>query len=797
MTFKYLSYLTILCSLGASAAVPANYYSGCQNKSGRQLLEALESTVGSHTTVSYDALLDLYKTSDVYPDGKIWDMYSTKHWSAGSTCGNYSKVGDCYNREHSFPKSWFSERSPMKSDAFHVYPTDGKVNGQRSNYPYGECAGGTRLASNNGVEALGRLGTSTFSGYSGKVFEPDDEYKGDFARSYFYMAAAYNSKISGWSSPMLAGNSYPAYSSWAIELLLKWHRQDPVSEKELERNEVVYGRQHNRNPFIDHPEMAEYIWGNRQNEKWTSDVGAAAEINTPADGSSLNIGTTAVGTPLSATVTVRATSLKDALTVSTTGDFSASTASISATQANNTSGYVLTVTFKASAAGTATGTLSLQSGTLRNTVQLTAEAVDGLPAAAPADITDCGFTARWTYIGDADSRGCYQLHILGSDGSTVASYPRDVTATAASYTVNDLDPLTSYTYYLSSQSMQSRSFSFTTVAPIPAIDFYYDGYLYLTSETGIPSETAEIEIEIENIDDDITISVEAPFEISLDHNDWSQSLALPAGADRLYLRLNGSTPGEYSTSIVAVAGDYRSDDAVVNGHIGSIVNFAEDFEQPGTNSYTKTSFHGTAFDWIFSNAGVYDTDRKTPAYIHGGEQAVRFGKNTDSSIEMATDAHGGIGIVTLYATKWASDGDAAFELLYSADGGNNWQSAGTASTDGNGYKEFNFTVNQPGDVRLKVQQKSGSRWLLDDLSATTCRTTTSVEVADTYHQWDAYCLGGRLTVSLQQAATVTVYGVDGIVRSHAPAPAGTTAYDLPQGLYLVAVDGRVRRVVIK
>lgn len=151
----------------------------------------------------------------------------------------------------------------MMSDAFHIYPTDGKVNGQRSNYPYGECANGTFLPSNGSVRPLGKLGASTFPGYSGTVFEPDDQYKGDFARSYFYMAARYNSRISTWHKDMMAGNNYPCFSTWALNLLLKWHRQDPVSDKETARNDAVYGHQHNRNPFIDHPELVEFIWGDK------------------------------------------------------------------------------------------------------------------------------------------------------------------------------------------------------------------------------------------------------------------------------------------------------------------------------------------------------------------------------------------------------------------------------------------------------------------------------------------------------------------------------------------------------
>lgn len=172
------------------AEAPVDYYKSCEGKGGKALLSALYNVIGNHTVVSYDGLWNVYKTSDVRANGRVWDMYSTKEWVVGQQkCGNYKNVGDCINREHSFPKSWFNDAKPMYSDAFHLYPTDGKVNGQRSNYPYGECSGGTTLPSNGGVKALGRLGKSTFAGYSGTVFEPADEYKGDFARSYFYISA--------------------------------------------------------------------------------------------------------------------------------------------------------------------------------------------------------------------------------------------------------------------------------------------------------------------------------------------------------------------------------------------------------------------------------------------------------------------------------------------------------------------------------------------------------------------------------------------------------------------------------
>ncbi len=267
MQRTYLGLISLwLVTISVTAQIPAGYYDSAQGKNKGALKTALFSIVGSHTAISYNGLWTAFKSTDVRSNGKIWDMYSTCTFTPGNDqCGNYSNVCDCYNREHSFPKSWFNDASPMYSDLFHLYPTDGKVNGQRGNDPYGECAGGTSLGSN----ALGKSGTSTFPGYTGKVFEPDDEYKGDFARSYFYMATAYDDRIATWSSPQLAGNKYPAFSAWSVNLLLKWTRQDPVSQKEIDRNNKIYANyQHNRNPYIDYPELAEYVWGNKMNDNW-------------------------------------------------------------------------------------------------------------------------------------------------------------------------------------------------------------------------------------------------------------------------------------------------------------------------------------------------------------------------------------------------------------------------------------------------------------------------------------------------------------------------------------------------
>ena len=260
---RFLFFVLFLCFLFTAWSIDVEaYYSSINGKSGAALKTALNKVIKDHTDVGYKGLWSIYKDTD-YKDGQVWDMYSTCKWTYSSDqCGNYKNVCDCYNREHTIPQSWFDERTPMKSDAFHVYPTDGKVNGIRSNYPHGETN-----ASPIGGKALGKLGSSSLSGYSGIVYEPDDEYKGDIARTYFYFVTCYEDKLSGFDrNDVLTGDTYPSLTSWFYNLMLDWHREDPVSDKELARNEAVYQHQKNRNPFIDYPELVEYIWGDRKSE---------------------------------------------------------------------------------------------------------------------------------------------------------------------------------------------------------------------------------------------------------------------------------------------------------------------------------------------------------------------------------------------------------------------------------------------------------------------------------------------------------------------------------------------------
>lgn len=238
------------------------YYKGVNwNTTGATLKTSLCTIISNGAkAIGYDALWEAYKSTDLKEDGTIWDMYSNESFDPNKDrAGNYKKEGDVFNREHTIPQSSFKSAnasSYMVCDLFNVVPTDGYVNNRRSNYPHGNVSNATYTSKNGS-----KLGTGENNGYTGTVFEVIDEYKGDFARTYFYFVTRYEKSMTSLNYDAFQKNTYPSMSSWALKTYLAWNEMDPVSDKEINRNEAVYKIQKNRNPFIDHPEAIEKIWG--------------------------------------------------------------------------------------------------------------------------------------------------------------------------------------------------------------------------------------------------------------------------------------------------------------------------------------------------------------------------------------------------------------------------------------------------------------------------------------------------------------------------------------------------------
>ncbi|MDR1585701.1 MAG: endonuclease [Prevotellaceae bacterium] len=251
------AFLLFSCTVWTQA--PAGYYNSAEGKNREALKTALHNIIKAHTKLSYSNMPTYFLTTDWHPDGYLWDMYSNNRRTVWD--------GSLLNREHNMPKSWWGSngKEVAYSDLHNLYPSDAPANGQKGNLPLGEA--GTASFSNGVV----KTGANSFTGYDGKVFEPADIYKGDFARVYMYMVTCYEDYSSAWQSvgvaSMLQNNTYPTLNPYAVSLLLKWHEQDPVSQKETDRNNAVYSHQGNRNPFIDRPEFAELIWNGNTSVK--------------------------------------------------------------------------------------------------------------------------------------------------------------------------------------------------------------------------------------------------------------------------------------------------------------------------------------------------------------------------------------------------------------------------------------------------------------------------------------------------------------------------------------------------
>lgn len=293
---------TFFIIIQSFAQAPQGYYSHAVGKSGRELQDSLRSIIDDHRRVHYgcthyDTLTHITTEYDtclfkMFPltdpaegfEGEIYDMYYGCHFQPDQT-GNGSVTDHCvlYEREHTFPKSLFrGSQSLAYTDMFNLYPADRVVNNLKNDNPFGEinpatCShcflDGSGIGANCYVPPLDDI-----ENYSGTVFEPLDAFKGDFARSLLYMSIRYLREDDFWvsdpDSSAMADKSQ--FRPWMLAMLIEWHNADPVSYKELQRNNAVYDIQGNRNPLIDHPELVSMIWGNDSAHYTFSEQVAAA-----------------------------------------------------------------------------------------------------------------------------------------------------------------------------------------------------------------------------------------------------------------------------------------------------------------------------------------------------------------------------------------------------------------------------------------------------------------------------------------------------------------------------------------
>lgn len=245
------------------------YYKNANGKKGAALKTELGVIINPHHKIGYDGLFSAYEQTDKRSDGYVRDWYSCVTNYRFSDHGGYKKEGDCYNREHSVPQSWFKGSASagyLKCDIVHVVPTDGYVNNRRSSFPLAEVSNATYQSQ----QGYSKLGSCKTAGYNSTVFEPNDEIKGDMARMYFYMVTCYESEAGGWGHNVFSRQNL-GFEQWYVDMLMRWSKQDPIDAREIARNDAVYATQQNRNPFVDYPGLEDYIWGDKQDVQFSYD----------------------------------------------------------------------------------------------------------------------------------------------------------------------------------------------------------------------------------------------------------------------------------------------------------------------------------------------------------------------------------------------------------------------------------------------------------------------------------------------------------------------------------------------
>jgi len=402
--------LALVTSSVLMAAVPSGYYYFAKNKKQAALKTALHTYCAPMQEFDYGGGAGFTWEGFFYTDQRndtVIDMYS----NTIRKFNGFAAV-DGMHIEHSFPKSWWGayENGAYK-DLFHLYPADAVTNITKSNLPLGEVTGTPTL--DNGVTKIGVNGFGT--SYTDNCFEPADEYKGDFARSYFYISTIYEDYASLWQSPMLNNNTYPVWKPWAIDLLLKWNRQDPVSAKELARIETIYNIQGNRNPFIDYPDLAEYIWGKDTTKVFPFPEETEPFLLSPRRGASVDFGVIQVNDSRVHNLNIQGVNITSDLNFSLTSNSSAlNLAFTTATNTNTLTGINLGIVFHPTTSGLTLDTLLITGGGLAESLRIPIKALASADfiTLEPTEIKPVGGTLNW--ISDPQATD-YLLNVYQGD----------------------------------------------------------------------------------------------------------------------------------------------------------------------------------------------------------------------------------------------------------------------------------------------------------------------------------------------------------------------------------------------
>lgn len=752
------------------ALAQEQYYRKAEGLRGTQLKQALHNLIQPSYVLDYGG--GVGKTwsgfwyTDQMEDQQVRDRYSNVVRHLNSDMSAVSGM----NIEHIWANSWWGHiKNNAYCDLFNLYPADATANGRKSNNPIGIVDG--NISYTNGVTKVGKSSSYRADSLI-TVWEPADQWKGDFARTYFYMATCYSHMTSLWTTTegllTVDPDSPLLMRPWVYNMMLEWAEADPLDEIEQERCNAIYEIQGNRNPFVDYPELCYYIWGDKRNEQFYCSDEHGAEIFEPAASEVIDFGLQPLSRPFSAKIQVRGRGLDEGASLAVNDEcFALSKTTLSADEINE--GTNVNVSVTPTEAGDYVAMLSLEGSGYVQQTPLTVSFVDGIPAYPATDIV-CAvssrrFNANWM---NYQPGATYTLNVYTKDTSGKAKTFGTYTTTDTTYQVKNVQANTTYYYKVSiveaGQEMISSnevSVEMPDVAPVFAVSI---DDIAFTATPGNPSAPTLVTVTAMAVPKYVTeVSTSAPFEISTDGEVWSQLLTLTGTSPTFLVRFGGAfEEGDYAGDVIVSTEGLDDRIISVSCNVDVTKSFFEDFDSGSKGAYAVGEVTCNAATWEMSNALLAADDNaltgkcvRMKGYVKTGTEIT-----TPAYIMMTSDKVNGCDSLWFYAGSYGKDTGVKISVSYSLNSGETWTKLVTSLSVG-AMQRYGFKINRDGNIRLKFESENtgNKRVNIDNVQMSDWEDPTGIETIQHSKfniQNGKYDLSGRKVVNYKSAGPVIV-----------------------------------------
>ncbi len=739
-----LSIINCQLSIGVVAfAQNEGYYTSVEGLKKAELKAALHDLIQPSLVLKYGGKGEGYTWAGFYAadwmeDGYVRDRYSNEQRRFNDDKSAVSNM----NIEHIWANSWWGHlENNAYCDLFNLYPADAPANMRKSNNPIGVVDGA--VAYDNGVTKVGKSSSYRADSLI-TAWEPADEWKGDFARTYFYMATCYSHMRDLWTTTegwlTVDGSDWPTMRPWVYELMLKWAKQDPVDQIEKDRNEVIYGIQGNRNPFVDYPQLCEYVWGDSTEYKfYINPRSADIELFVPAEKVRFDYGLQALSKGLDTTIVVRGRNFTGGLTLSVDNPlFQLGTTQVSAEQLEE--GFAVPLSVKPEAAGSYKAVLTITGENFSQADTLSVSFVDGIPAYEATDIVCTQyvrrFTANWMAY-EPNAEYTLDVYTKNLDGSPKAF--KTLTTSECSSQVSGVQANTMYYYTVSiyengelKVSSNEVAVLMPEVAPVFSVSSYSIAF---TSVPDKPSRETKLTVTLFSVPEYVTqVSLDKPFEVSSDGEEWGQTLTL-TGTEPSFMVRMGAVPeeGYYEAEMVLSTKGIDEKVVTLTAFVDASKAFFEDFETGSKKGYAVGEVTCSAATWEMSNALIAADDNAI------GKNCVRMKGNVKSGgtittpayIVMTADKENGCDSLWFSAGSYGSDKGVKMTVSYSLDGGQTWTPVVSSLSVGT-MERYGYAINKKGDIRLKFESDNTGnvRVNIDDVQMSDYREADGIEMVN-------------------------------------------------------------------